>query len=198
MVAVRVALGALALLVLAAAPADAHRLRIFATVEGGTIEGYAFFVGGGRPDGAAVRFERAGEVVRFERAGEVVHATTTDAEGAFAWRPVEPGPITVVVDPGGGHVAEVTLGAERFGAASSGDAAPASAEEAASAHALAPEVEAAIEAAVARQIRPLLEAQAEARSRIRFNDVMGGIGMIVGLAGVALWARTRARPRDDA
>jgi len=189
MVAVRVALGALALLVLAAAPADAHRLRIFATVEGGTIEGYAFFVGGGRPDGA---------VVRFERAGEVVHATTTDAEGAFAWRPVEPGPITVVVDPGGGHVAEVTLGAERFGAAPAGDAAPASAEEAASAHALDPEVEAAIEAAVARQIRPLLEAQAEARSRIRFNDVMGGIGMIVGLAGVALWARTRARPRDDA
>jgi len=78
MVAVRVALGALALLVLAAAPADAHRLRIFATVEGGTIEGYAFFVGGGRPDGA------------------------------------------VVVDPGGGHVAEVTLGAERFGAAPAG------------------------------------------------------------------------------
>jgi nickel transport protein len=184
MVAVRVALGALALVVLAAAPAEAHRLRVFATVEGGMIEGYAFFVGGGRPDDADVRFVRA---------GEVVHATTTDAEGAFAWRPVEPGPITVVVDPGGGHSAEVTLGAERFATAPAGDAAPAPASQAPSPDPLDPAIEAAIEAAVARQIRPLLDAQVEAQSRIRFNDVMGGVGMIVGLAGVALWARTRRR-----
>jgi nickel transport protein len=179
-----VVVAAVVLAVLAATPAEAHRLRVFATVEGGGIEGYAFFVGGGRPEGAAVRFVRA---------GAVVHATTTDAAGAFAWRPDAPGPITVVVDPGGGHSAEVTLGAERFGAAPAGDAAPASDEEAASAHALDPAIEAAIEAAVARQIRPLLEAEAEAASRLRFNDVMGGIGMIVGLAGVALWARTRRR-----
>lgn len=180
---------ALIAMMLAATPAEAHRLRVFATVEGGAIEGYAFFVGGGRPDGAAVRFVRA---------GDVVHATTTDAEGAFAWRPEEPGPLTVVVDPGGGHTAEVTLGAERFGAAPAGDATPVSAAATASPDALDPSLEAAIEAAVARQIRPLLEAQAEAESRIRFNDVMGGIGMIVGLAGVALWARTRTRARDDA
>jgi nickel transport protein len=179
-----VALGLVALVVVAATPAEAHRLRVFATVEGGAIEGYAFFVGGGRPDGAAVRVLRA---------GEVVHATTTDAEGAFTWRPEETGPLTVVVDPGGGHTAEVTLGAERFGAAPASDEEAASAAAAASPDALDPRVEAAIEAAVARQIRPLLEAQAEAESRIRFNDVVGGIGMIVGLAGVALWARARAR-----
>lgn len=185
----RVVILALVAVVLSAAPADAHRLRVFATVEGGVIEGHGFFVGGGRPDGAAVRFVRA---------GEVVHATTTDAEGAFAWRPEEPGPITVVVDPGGGHSARVTLGAERFEAVPARADAPASGSRAASPDALDPAIEAAIEAAVARQIRPLLEAEAEARSRIRFNDVMGGIGMILGLAGVALWARTRTRPRDDA
>jgi nickel transport protein len=183
---VRAVVVALVLLVLTATPAEAHRLRVFATVEDGVIEGYAFFVGGGRPEGAAVRFVRA---------GAVVHAITTDAEGAFAWRPDEPGPITIVVDPGGGHTAEVTLGAERFGAAPAEDAAPASDKEATSSDALDPAIEAAIEAAVARQIRPLLEAEAAAASRIRFNDVMGGIGMIVGLAGVALWARTRSR--DD-
>jgi nickel transport protein len=186
--AVVVALVLAVLVVVAATPAEAHRLRVFATVESGVIEGYAFFVGGGRPEGAAVRFVRA---------GELVHATTTDAAGAFAWRPEETGPLTVVVDPGGGHTAEVTLGAERFGAAPAGEATPAPASQAASPDALDPKIEAAIEAAVARQIRPLLEAQAAAESRIRFNDVMGGIGMIVGLAGVGLWARTRTRARDD-
>jgi len=173
----------LAFILLVAAPAEAHRLRVFATVEGGVVEGYAFFVGGGRPAGAAVRFERG---------GEVLHATTTDAAGAFAWRPDAAGPVTVVVDPGGGHAAAVTLGADRFGGAVTTGAAP-TPEPAASAPgaALDPALEAAIEAAVARQIRPLLEAQAEAESRIRFTDVMGGIGMIVGLTGVAFWARAR-------
>jgi nickel transport protein len=52
-----------------------------------------------------------------------------------------------------------------------------------------------VDTAVARQIRPLLEAQAEADGRVRFNDVMGGIGMIVGLAGAALWASARRGPR---
>jgi nickel transport protein len=179
---------ALALLGLAAAPAEAHRLRVFATVEAGAIEGYAFFVGGGRPADAAVRFVQA---------GEVVHATTTDEAGAFAWRPQDSGAITVVVDPGGGHVAEVTLDAERFGGEANRVPAPAPATGGTTPSGLDPAVEAAIEAAVARQIRPLLEAQAETQSRVRLTDVAGGIGMIVGLTGVALWARTRGSGRRD-
>ena len=179
---------ALALLGLAAAPAEAHRLRVFATVEAGAIEGYAFFVGGGRPADAPVRFLRA---------GEVLHATTTDEAGAFAWRPEDPGPITVVVDPGGGHIAEVTLDAERFGVTANTVATLAPETGGTAPSGLDPAVEAAIEAAVARQIRPLLEAQAEAQSRVRLTDVAGGIGMIVGLTGIALWARTRGSGRRD-
>jgi nickel transport protein len=49
----------------------------------------------------------------------------------------------------------------------------------------------AVDAAVARQLRPLLEAYEAAEGRTRFNDIMGGIGMIMGLAGLALWGSTR-------
>jgi nickel transport protein len=32
-----------------------------------------------------------------------------------------------------------------------------------------------------------------AEGRLRFNDIAGGIGMIVGLAGAGLWAAARRR-----
>jgi nickel transport protein len=54
-----------------------------------------------------------------------------------------------------------------------------------------PALTAAIELAVARQLRPLREELAAASSRTSLRDVLGGIGYILGLAGIALWWRTR-------
>ncbi|NLH79539.1 MAG: hypothetical protein GX458_01670, partial [Phyllobacteriaceae bacterium] len=63
--------------------------------------------------------------------------------------------------------------------------------------ALTRQIERAVDVAVARQLRPLLEAYDQAEGRLRFNDVAGGIGMIVGLAGAALWVSARRRERKD-
>jgi nickel transport protein len=202
----RIALAALGV-ALAPLPAAAHRLKVFATVEGGTVSGYAFFIGGGRPGGAQVTFRDA--------AGRTLGAAVTDAEGAFAFTPSRPEAVTVVVDAGDGHAAEASLAADRFASAAAATAAPGTVDappgapsgpaSGASAPAVAAGASAAacdpaalaalVDTAVARQIRPLLEAQAEADGRVRFNDVMGGIGMIVGLAGAALWASARRGPR---
>jgi nickel transport protein len=48
-----------------------------------------------------------------------------------------------------------------------------------------------VERAVARQIRPLREALEAERSRARLHDILGGLGYIAGLAGLALWWRSR-------
>jgi nickel transport protein len=53
------------------------------------------------------------------------------------------------------------------------------------------EVETLVERAVARQIRPLREALEAERSRARLHDILGGLGYIAGLAGLALWWRSR-------
>lgn len=184
-------------------PAHAHRLRVFATVEAGAVVGYAYFVGGGRAKSAAV-------LVR-DNAGRTVYRDTTDADGAFRWTPPKPQTLRISVDAGEGHVATITLGVERFSAlddvnpgeaaaraevAEHDDEAGAELSEAALAH-----LEKQVEAAVARQIRPLLEAYEAAEARLRFNDIVGGIGMIVGVAGAALWAASRRKsaaggPRD--
>lgn len=211
----RALLAALVLMALSAGPAAAHRLKVFATVEGGTVTGYAFFIGGGRPQGAQVIFRTPG--------GAELAQAVTDAEGGFSFRPSVPQALEVVVNAGDGHVAEALLAADRFGPAEAAPAPPVSALAAAPAPApSAPEaglgapappasapapstacapdpavlaglVDAAADRAVARQIRPLLEAYETAEGRVRFNDVMGGIGMIVGLAGTALWVSARRR-----
>ncbi|MEP9351358.1 cobalamin biosynthesis protein CbiM [Xanthobacter sp. KR7-225] len=212
-------------LALAPAPAAAHRLKLFVTVEGDRVSGYAFFIGGGRPNGAPVAFRDA--------SGRTLGTATTDADGAFAFTPERSETITVVVDAGDGHAAEARVTADRFAGGAGPSAAPgvgpsagmssipmaagpapgASSSVARRANgpapadapdAAAPALPAAcdpaalaalVDVAVARQIRPLLEAEAEAEGRVRFNDVMGGIGMIVGLAGAALWASSRRAPR---
>lgn len=183
------------------APAAAHKLKVFATVEGGAITGFAFFVGGGRPEGAHVAFR--------DDAGHDLASAITDTSGAFAFTPAKAEDITVVVDAGDGHSAQTHIAAERLapladpavGAAAPSPAAMAPTAEPAS----RPAAPAAgcdpalmarlVDEAVARQIRPLLEAEAEAEDKVRFRDVVGGIGMIVGLFGTALWASTRAKAR---
>ncbi len=190
---------ALAVLLLALAaprPAEAHRLKVFATVEDGRVSGYGFFVGGGRPAGA--------RVVARDGTGRVLFEGTTDGDGAFAFRPEGvAGDLTITLTVGDGHGASTTIAAARLGAAPAPAPAPApqpagedpgEAAAPADPEALRALIEESVAAAVSREMRPLLEAYAEAEARVRFNDVVGGVGMIVGLAGVALWARSRLRP----
>jgi hypothetical protein len=60
------------------------------------------------------------------------------------------------------------------------------------------EIDSLVEQAVARQILPLREALAEAQAQASFRDVLGGLGYIVGLAGLGLWwTRRRQRPQSD-
>lgn len=182
---------ALLFMLLLAFPAAAHSLRVFARVEGGQVTGHAFFIGGGRPKGAQWS-ARMGEATLGEG--------RTDAGGAFAFAvpvPVTAG-ITVTVDTGEGHVASAHLAPERFGAgraslAAGGIAAAPSAPPPVPAGALPVTAEAAIEKAVARQVAPLLERIEAMDARLRITDLVSGLFLIFGLAGMALWAMGRRR-----
>jgi len=152
-------------LMLAAAPADAHRLKLFVTAEGPDLVGTAYFAGGGKAAGIEGRVTAPDgrELARFR----------TDAEGGF--RVAAPAEAVVQVDGGDGHAASTALAPE--------PAAPSDSTGE-------------IEQAVARQIRPL-RAQIDAmESRARFSDIMGGIGTIFGIFGIAAWiaAQRKARP----
>jgi nickel transport protein len=179
---------ALMLALLAVSPAHAHRLRVFATVEQGEISGYAYFVGGARAKGASVVFRDGGD--------RELHRTTADPQGGFRWRPEQPQTIKVVVDAGEGHVGSVIIDRARFSGrrADAEDREPSElATEAGLTSAHRELIESAVDAAVERHARTLLEKFEAMETRTRFNDVVGGIGMIIGLAGAAMWAMSRRK-----
>ena len=170
---------------LIAAPACAHSLRVFARVEGQTVSGYAFFIGGGRPVGAKWS----------AKMGAASIASGTTAEGG-TYSFTAPSPVTdaiaVTVDTGEGHFATVTLGPERFGASPLAVGSAVSAPQALAP--AAPDAQATarlVEAAVERQVAPLLERMEAMDARMRFTDILSGLFLIIGLAGMALWARGR-------
>lgn len=190
----RVLLLSLAAALAFAAPAVAHKLKVFAAVRGDAVAGYAFFIGGGRAAGTPW--------IARNGAGAEIASGATDDGGGFRFVPPQPlaSDITVTVDTHEGHIASATVAASRFGAADAGAApGPAPADtgpgetDKGGARAADEHVAALVEAAVQRQVEPLLERMEAMDDRLRFTDVMSGIFLIVGLAGIGLWARGRRR-----
>ncbi len=188
------------LLVLVCGAVDAHDLKVFAAVDDGVLQGYAFFGGGGRARAARL-------IIRDEQGNELFRGGT-DVDGAFRFRPAAPTALVVIVDVGDGHAAKTRIPAARFasnevlsamGAAQAqGSESRHSQNPAANPAELSVLIERSVERAVARQIAPLLEASATAEGRLRFKDVLSGVALIMGLAGMLLWVRSRPRGRTDA
>ena len=185
------------LTVSAASPAEAHRLKAFASVEGTTINGSAYFPGMGVARGVEVRV--------LAPDGTLLAKTTTNDQGHFTVTARQRIDHRVVVDSGDGHRAEYLVRAGELPeslAASPGVPADAAAAVASApaplaaaavpvATAIGPELEAAIDRAVARHVRPLREQIDAFQSAIGFRDVLGGLGWIVGVTGIVLWLIAR-------
>lgn len=179
----------LAAFALAASPASAHRLALFATVVGGSIEGKAYFAGGGPAGDVAVTLR--------DGSGAILAETRSDREGRFALEAPVKTDLAVVADAMDGHVARFAIPASRLPDSLPGgpDAAmeprPDPLPPAAGNTGAADEER--IAAIVARQIAPL-GAQIDAlESALRLRDVLGGIGYIAGLFGLLAFLKARRR-----
>mgnify|MGYP006295030885 FL=1 len=212
------ALGLL-LLAVAADPALAHKLNLFAAADGRRIQGEVYFAGGAKATDVPVLVQNA--------AGEVLAELRSGADGGFAYQAEAPVTHRIVAETPDGHRATWRIGAGELAAAFPQATAPADssnggskpATSGAGSHsgagtggaraggsddqphsppptadadlALDPALAAAIERAVARQVRPLREEALAAREAVQLRDVLGGLGYILGLAGLGLWWRCR-------
>jgi nickel transport protein len=180
-------------------PAQAHKLRVFAAAEGPLITGSAYFAGGGAAGGARIRV--------LDAQGRTLAEPTPDAAGRFSYRAQAAADLLILAETGDGHRAEWRIPASDLAGSfptegtgtpeqpaappAAAPTAPAAAPPTPAPTGLDPLLTAAIEGAVARQIRPLREELQSFQEQARLRDVLGGIGYILGLMGLALWWRSR-------
>ncbi len=168
----------------------AHKLKVFASAEGDQISGQVYFVGGAPASGARVQI--------MDEADHEVARLQPDHEGRFSYRVDRRMAYQVVADSQDGHVARWTLQADEFSSslpmAPSEGTKPQTETSPVATQSTPSQVSTElIELSVAHQIRPLREALASYEEQIRLRDILGGIGYIVGLSGLALWWRERQR-----
>lgn len=200
-------------LALAALPASAHKLQVFAFADGAHIQGSAYFAGGAKAQGATIKVEDTG--------GNVLAELTPGPDGSFSYMAQAQIDHVIVADSGDGHRAEWRVTASELAGGFPGSAGPPAERHSATIGA-APDADVAsrsdplpislpqstgapsapvdlatIERAVARQVGPLREELRATQDQARLHDILGGIGYILGLVGIALWWRARCsgRPR---
>jgi len=179
----------------------AHKVTIFAWVEGDRVYTESKFSAGKRVKG--------GTVTVLDSAGNQLLEGRTDDNGEFSFKTPEADGLTVVLLAGMGHRNQWTLSAEELGTAGGDSAAPAVAAPAAEEQpepvsaAVASGLSAAeVEAIVARQLeeklRPLTHMVAESREKgPSVADIFGGIGYILGLVGLGAYVRYRRENRSS-
>lgn len=181
--------------------ASAHRVNIFAWVEGDTV-----FVESKYPDGTKVH---EGVIRVLDAAGKELLNGKTNTQGEFSFKVPKQDDLTIVLEAGMGHRADWPLSKQDL--APAGEA---SQPEPASPSSPAPETEApppvarepapgaasppsagidqAIEKALDKKLAPVLRMLAEMHEqKVRLTDVLGGIGYIIGLVGVAAYFKRK-------
>lgn len=175
-----------------ATAAHAHAIHVYAVAEGKVVRGEVYMSRGARPAKCKVQV--------FAPDGSKLAETVTNDRGEFSFEAAVRADHRIVVDTGDGHRAEYVLRAdelpETLPPAAAGPRLPArGAHENAQAPEMPPTDPRGVEEIVARHIGALRRELREAEQRRRLSDVLGGIGYILGLMGVALYFRSRARRR---
>jgi nickel transport protein len=173
-------------------PAQAHKVNMFAHVEGNqiTVEGYFT---DGRPAAKA-------QIQVLSPSGERLLTGTADDEGVFSFDIPQVSDLRITLYAGMGHRAEYTVPeAELAGAASL----PAGANGAIGANADAggvgsAEVEAMVRKAVGEALLPVSRGLSELKEQRTFSDIVGGIGFIFGLIGVFFYLKARRMVKGGA
>ncbi len=158
-------------LMLWAIPSSAHQVHVSAQVRGSTIHGEAYFHGG-----VPVR---DATVTAFDPSGQQIGTTRTDQQGEFSLKARFRCDHKLLVDAGEGHGAEFLIVAgqlpkrlpPRGNGRTSAKTSPDNEQ---------------LEA-IRAEIGLLREQLSNYEQKIRLRDILGGIGYIVGIAGVTFY-----------
>jgi nickel transport protein len=178
--------------------AMAHRVNIFAWVEGDTIHTQSKFSGG--------KVVKGGEVVVYDLDGSQLLSGKTDAHGEFSFKIPKKTGMKIVIQAGMGHRGEWTIPAHEIEGLSESKTTSAASPETVS---KTPEGQAAIsrmnlveirqvvEKSLDQKLNPVLKILVEAREAgPTLRDILGGVGYILGLMGLAAYIHFRRKAAE--
>jgi len=188
----------LVLAVAIASPAWAHKVILSCYPAGDVIEGELGFSSGDMAADTVVEV--------FDPDGNKLGETTTNADGYFVYTPTQAVPHVFRANLGAGHVGEYVMPVADLPAGlASGDAptptpteAVASGADAAEGPGMAitPEVTDMIAEAVRNEMRPLRREIAAYKEHHDVQTILGGVGYIFGLFGLAFFLMARRQGRS--
>ncbi len=180
-------------------PAHAHRVIVFAWVEGDTVHTESTFSNG--------RTVHGGTIEVYDAAETLLLKGTTDDQGRFAFPVPAGGDLKVVVQAGMGHTAQWIVGADETDRGSGPAAATSARTFADAGEQGASTTDAAGTSCVdARAVEQIvrkaldnrfaaMEARLAAQQPSQWRDVVAGLGYILGLVGLVAYMRHRKDTR---
>ncbi|MBL0716357.1 MAG: hypothetical protein JJV98_21980 [Desulfosarcina sp.] len=187
------------LLVLMPAAARAHKVMVFAWVQGDTVFTESKFSGG--------RYARDGRIDVYNAAGEKLLEGRTDDQGRFAFKPPRSETLRIVLMAGSGHRNEWTVYAKEFADGPTVAPSPtepwpetappkpmAAAGKPAETVTLSPAaLQALIEQSLDKKLAPIQQRLRQFEPGPSLSDIIGGIGYILGLVGLGAYIHSRRK-----
>jgi nickel transport protein len=183
-------------------PAEAHKIKLFATVQSNIITGYAYYPGGGKISNTTIQVSSP--------EGRPLGETTTNDQGEFTYIATYRIAHTFTLNTSDGHFATYTISAEELSDTlpllNSNNTDKTTPTEQTSPPSSAflkppaipvttsislPELELLLEKTLNRHIRPLREQLENYQEQIRLHDILGGIGYIFGIMGLIFYWKKR-------
>jgi len=171
-------------------PALAHKVMIFAWVEGDTVFTESKFSGGKKAINASVEI--------FDKDGKKLLEGKTDNKGEFSFKIPKVSDLRIVLNAAMGHKAEWTVpesdireaGAmleKKSAVEPSGPIAVGLSKK---------EVQKIVEDSLDKKLRPIVRMMTESKNtKPSLTEIIGGIGYIFGLMGIALYFINRGKKR---
>jgi nickel transport protein len=185
-------------------PALAHRVSIFAWVEGDTVHTQSKFFGGKKIN--------HGRVSVYDASGTLLLEGETDENGEFSFKAPVRAAMKIIVSAGMGHQADWTIKKTDFddgqtdaspgleplqpslGSGTSPDRAGSPAAPQATRTLTSTEIEQIIEKALDKKLTPVIKMISELYEKSpSLSDILGGIGYIIGLVGLAAYINSRKK-----
>jgi nickel transport protein len=173
-----------------ALPALAHKVTIFAWVEGDTVFTESKFSDGRTAVGA--------QVLVFDREGKQLLEGKTDDKGEFSFKIPKLSDLRIVLNAGTGHRGEWTVPESEIREAGYVLEEKKGAAEPSQAMAIGlskEEIRDLIDDSLDRKLRPIVRMMTESQQSKgpSIHEIVGGIGYILGLMGVAIYFKNRGR-----